>query len=382
MNILLTIHHQMSKNAGAPGVTYQLAEEYKKLGHEVTLFTFDDIPSYIPEKYHKLVFPVFLFLKIKKITKNYPLDVVDASSGDAWIWSFFRKARHKPALVTRSHGLEHIAHEEILNEERAGNIKLSWKYPIYSGGTRLWEVSRTLRKADVALVLNHYDWRYSVNKLKVKASSCLVVNNGLPEYFLNLPFQDSSQDEYIRIAQVGSYINRKGISYTAEALNSILKKYPKVEISFVGTGCHSEKVLSDYSPELHSRIKVISSFNHEDLPAILQEHHIKLFATLSEGFSLALIEAMACGLAPISTSTHGTMTILKNSWDGLIIPPRDPDAIENAIERLLGDRNLLSEIRKNAYQTAQKYKWNDIAKEAIRIYGDICKNKEKQISGL
>ncbi|WP_336788245.1 glycosyltransferase family 4 protein [Paenibacillus sp. MMO-177] len=369
MNILLSIHHEMDINAGAANATYQLLRQYEQSGHRVTVFSYDNLPAYLPGKLKGILFPFYLFLHIRR--SGTELDIVDASSGDAWIWSLFRNKRKEPALVTRSHGLEHTMHEGLLEEHKRGNIKLSWKYPLYHGGLRLWEVAVSFRKADGALFLNQQDYLYAVSRLKVKEARTRLVRNGLPADFLGLPVSPSviQPDEPVRIAQVGSYILRKGIKYTADAMNVILREYPQVELSFIGTGCQAGTVLADYDPAVHSRIRVVPSYNHNELPALLSGHHIKLLPTLSEGYPLSLIEAMACGLAPVTSFKTGQF--LQDNEDALIIPARDSGAIISSLKQLLEEPERLYAIRLKAYETAQQHDWSRIAGEAIRFYEEL-----------
>ncbi|MGG3309618.1 MULTISPECIES: glycosyltransferase family 4 protein [Paenibacillus] len=375
MNILLSIHHRLNKNEGAPGVTYQLYQEYKELGHEVSIFSIDDIPSFIPNKLKSFLFPVFFYFHVKKTSRKKKIHVIDASSGDSWILSLLRNNKRNldTVLVARSHGLEHTVHQSRLDQQRVGDIKLSWKYPIYHGGLRLWEVSTSFKKADGCLFLNKHDLQYALKNIKANERYSRIISNGLPNYFLNLSgaIKPVPSHEKMQIAQVGSYIPRKGILYTAKAMNVILEQFPSIELSFIGTGCSVEKVLMDYKPEFHNRIHVISKYNHEDLPKLLIGKHILMFPSLAEGFPLVLIEAMACGLLPIATSTPGPLTILKDGYDSVIVPPADSKAIENSLHNIVTDPERLNQIRINAYKSAQRYKWSVIAKETIEFYEEI-----------
>lgn len=376
MNILLSIHHRLNKNEGAPGVTYQLYQEYRELGHEVSVFSIDDIPSFIPNKLKPILFPVFFYFYVKKISKKKRIHVIDASSGDAWILSLLKLNNKRlvgSVLVTRSHGLEHTVHQSRLDQQREGELKLSWKYPIYHGGIRLWEVSTSFKKADGCLFLNEHDLQYALTNLKTNKKFSRTISNGLPDYFLNLGGANTpiSKNETVHIVQVGSYIPRKGILYTAKAMNVILAAYPNLQLSFIGTGCTVEKVLRDYNPEFHNRINVLSKYNHEELPSLLIGKHILLFPSLAEGFPLVLIEAMACGLLPIATSTPGPLTILKDEYDSIIIPPADSKAIESSLRDIIADTERLNLMRMNAYESAQRYKWSEIAKETIQFYEEI-----------
>ena len=382
MNILLTIHHELDPNAGAPGVTCKLGQEFQKLGHNVTHYSFDNLPSHLPGLVKAIVFPVFLANYIAALTRHQALDVIDASTGDAWVWAKLRRIlSNQPLLVTRSHGLEQVMHLETLAEAQQGNLHLSWKYPLYHGGLRLWEVAQSLRACDLALLLNQYDADYAINQLGVERDRVKVVANGIPEEFLNLPFEATahSQDAILRIAQVGNYIPRKGIHYGVPALNQILQRHPHVMVSFLGTGCSEAVVHADFEPAVRDRVKVTPRYNHDLLPVLLQGHHIKLFPTLSEGFSLALPEAMACGLAPITTATPGPMEIVQNGSNGILVAPRETEAIVQALDHLIGDRTYLDFLRRQAYATAQKYSWSHAAAMTLTFYQQAIQSMKRTL---
>jgi glycosyltransferase involved in cell wall biosynthesis len=380
MKILLTIHHELDRNAGAPGATWKLGQEYQKLGHEVQYYTFDNLPHKLPALVKSIMFPAFVASHISALSRKQAIDVVDASTGDAWIWAKLRRTPEDgcPLLVTRSHGLEHIMHLEKLEEARRGKLHLSWKYPLYHGGFRLWEVATSMRYADLVVLLNHRDAEYVVENLGVNSERTRIAANGIPEEFLNLDFEPmpEAEDSTMYIAQVGNYIARKGIEYGAVALNAILARYPQVKVSFFGTVCSEAEVYADFELAVRDRIQVVPRYTHETLPTLLRGYHIKLFPTLSEGFSLALTEAMACGLAPVTTATPGPMEIVRDGHDAMVIPPRDSQALEQALERLIADRAYLERLRRNAYATAQRYSWARIARDNLAFYEEaLCQER-------
>ena len=369
MRILLTLHHHLNSHAGAPGATWQLGQAYKQLGHDVEYYTFDRLPAQLPGQLESIAFPPLLARHISQLVRQQTVDIVDASTGDAWVWAkFWHQSDKRPLLVTRSHGLEHSAHLERLEEARRGTLKLSWKYPLYHGGLRLWEVATSMQRADVVLLLNQRDRTYAIEQMGISPHRAHVVHNGIPTSFLNRPFTPLLPTEPIRIAQIGSYISRKGIHYGNPALNTILQSHPNVQVSFFGTGCPAEQVLQDFDADIRDRVQVVPNFNHDTLPELLSTHHIKLFPTLSEGFSLALTEAMACGLAPVTTATPGPLEIARDGYNAVIVPPRDTSAIAQALEALITDIPHLEQLRHNAYTTAQTYSWERIAQDNLAIY--------------
>lgn len=376
MNILLIIHHHLDLNSGAPGSTMKIGQQYQELGHQVQFYSFDNLPSHLPEIAKSLVFPEFVAAHLAKTCRKQAIDVIDASSGDAWVWAklFCQSKLNYPLLVARSHGLEHQVDLDRKEEAARGNLHLSWKYSLYHGGFRLWEVATSFQCADLVFLLNQADWKYTVEQLSVKPEQAYVVCNGIPEDFLNLPFEPmlEAPDAPIGIAQIGTYIPRKGVQYSIPALNKVLVRYRQVKVSLLGTGCSEappeEEIYAAFDPEVRDRVCVIPHYSHETLPILLQGHQIKLFTSLSEGMGKALLEAMACGLAPITTPTSGAMEFVRGGHNAHIIPFRDSTAIEQALEQLINDRVYLDQLRHNAYATAQQYSWSRAAKTRLALY--------------
>ncbi|MEO1394473.1 MAG: glycosyltransferase family 4 protein [Cyanobacteria bacterium J06634_5] len=369
MKILLTIHHHLDPHSGAPGTVLKLGSAYEALGHEVDYYAFDHLPQRVQAISPEVVFPEFLAAHLLKQAHRY--DVVDASTGDAWLWgTLCYTHRRPPVLITRSHGLEHTVHLEYLADVHQGKQSRSWKYPFYRGSFRLWEVASSLRRADLAFLLNRKDLKYAVQTLGVSLDRAYVTPNGIPDDFLNLPFKPSANTDNssVNIAQIGTYIPRKGIEYGVPALNAILSRHSKVTVSFLGTGCPVEKVLADFSPALRDRVRVIPHFKHEQLPNLLKNHQIKLFTPLSEGFGKALVEAMACSLAPVTTAAPGPLEVVRHGHDAIVVPKRDQGAIEQALDHLIMHPSFLEKIRYQAHITAQRYGWMDLAKQRISLY--------------
>jgi glycosyltransferase involved in cell wall biosynthesis len=259
-----------------------------------------------------------------------------------------------------------------VHDAREGRINLSWKYPIYHGGLRLWEVAQSLHVADAALLLNKQDRQYAVEQLKISHERAILVRNGVSEAIATAPMAAApTTGSQISIAIIGSYMLHKGVQYAASALNALLPRYPHVRATLLGTGCDSQVVRADYAAEVRDRIKVVSSYQNEQLPRLLAGHQIYLFPSLMEGFPIALLEAMALGLAPVASAVPGPLEIVSDGYNGLLVSPRDPRQIEAALERLLLDQRLLDRLRSNARSSAQSYGWSQVAAEQLELYRQL-----------
>jgi glycosyltransferase involved in cell wall biosynthesis len=367
VRILFTLHHVLDEDTGAPGATIDLAGACRQLGHEADIYAHDALPGALPGRARELLFPWAVCARV--FHDSEPPDAVDASTGDAWVWGTLRRSGDGPLLVTRSHGLEHEVHRALRDEVLRGHTTLSRRYRVYRGGLRLWEVGRSLRVADGVIFLNKKERDLAVDELGVDASRTAVLPCGLRESLLGLPLEPTPPPgETIGVAIVATYIPRKGIAYVRDAMGSLLLRRKDVRVTFLGTGCPPERVLADFGTDFDGRVRVVPSYARRQLPKLLRAHQVKMLASVAEGFGVALLEAMACGLAPIVTSTTGAAALVQNGIDALIVPPRDPRALEAAVERLADDRELLGRLRERAQATAQTLSCTHVARQTIRFY--------------
>jgi glycosyltransferase involved in cell wall biosynthesis len=143
---------------------------------------------------------------------------------------------------------------------------------------------------------------------------------------------------------------------------------PDLRVSFFGPGVPASTVRSPFPAPLHDRVAVIEHYHREELPALLCGHSIAFVPSLSEGFSLALVEVMACGLAPIASDIPGNRETVLDGENGLLIPRGDAAAATAAIQRLRGDQELLERLRGAARLVGERYSWKRIAADTAAAY--------------
>ncbi|MBS0379249.1 MAG: glycosyltransferase family 4 protein [Proteobacteria bacterium] len=374
MRILLSIHHFLDLNSGAPGVTLRLAREFEALGHETRVISFEDLPP-LPGRLRELAFP-------HRVTaaalKSGAWDVLDASTGDGWAYGALPRRARRLLVACRSHGLEHAAHLRRVAQARAGTEKLSWKYPLYHGGFRLWEVSTSLRRADVVLLLNEEDADFAATRLGVPRPKIRLVRNGISMNLLGQSLEPAAPTPVVAV--IGRYSALKGAAFGARALEAMLRRHPQLRARYLGTGVGEAEVLRDFDAGLQPRIEVVPAFDNDRLPELLRGAQIKLFPTLTEGFGVALVEAMACGLAPVSTATPGPRMIVRHGHNGLLVPVADAAALAAALDELISRPALLERLRRQAHHDAQAYGWRDVAREQLAIYRDAAQLQGRRVA--
>ena len=369
LRILFVMHHLVDRNAGVGGATLSLHDAMRALGHEVHTFGYQDAFPDGPPRGHRLLFPwcVAGFLK----REGHRFDVVDATTGDAWVWLARRVGG--PRIVTRAHGLEHTAHAALMHHAAQDGRSPSLGYRLYSGWYRLWEVEQSIRHADGIVMLNARDAAYTRDRWHVPSARLLVRANAVSDALraLPAPTPDSSGTQPLRLAFVGSWIPRKGIALTAAVVEALLDRGVPFELDLLGTGLSADRVLADFTPRAHAVIRVRPVYQSTELPTLLQACHLLLHPSWSEGFSVGLVEGMACGLAPLATDAGASRELLLRQTAGLLIDPPSVEGFVDVIAALSTDRARLQALRCAAQATAVASSWDSIARTTVDFYRSL-----------
>jgi len=82
----------------------------------------------------------------------------------------------------------------------------------------------------------------------------------------------------------------------------------------------------------------------EDVPALLEELDVVALPSWTEGLPMVVLEAMAAGRPVVATPVGGTPEVVSDGETGLLVPPRDPQALAAALRRVLEDRGLAERL--------------------------------------
>ncbi|MFP2928199.1 glycosyltransferase family 4 protein [Pyxidicoccus sp. 3LG] len=382
MRVLLGIHHPLDPNLGAPGVTLALGQALQAQGCEVDYYSYYDAFPGTREfgSWHGVRFSWAVSAHLARVAHRY--DVLDITTGDAWPWARLGRpgARARHALVTRSHGLEQVVSEQLRADARAGKAHLSWKYPLYHGGFRLWEVRQSLLHADHSVLLNERDAAHARERLGIPAGRLSVIPHGLDAAFLGRPIPGDTGDTSegkapLRVAFVGSWIQRKGCEDVVAVVSELTERGVRFSLSLYGTGVGEAEVLAAFPARARERLRVVPRYVHSELPRLLEKEEVLLFPSHAEGFGMALVEAMACGLAPVSSPVGVAPQVVRDGETGRLIPMGDIPALVAALRALAEDRERLLALRRAAQAEVRSMTWRDIAARTLALYEQLLRQR-------
>jgi glycosyltransferase involved in cell wall biosynthesis len=152
-----------------------------------------------------------------------------------------------------------------------------------------------------------------------------------------------------------------------EAFARVAARIPRAYLLLVGEG--PERPLLETriaAPDLRGR--VVLTGEREDVPRLLRSSEVATLASIREGFSNVVLECLAAGLPLAVTDVGGNREAMDGESTGLLVPPRDPPALAEALERLLGDEALRRRLSEACVRRAARFDLERTAAETEALY--------------
>lgn len=153
------------------------------------------------------------------------------------------------------------------------------------------------------------------------------------------------QDHRFRIVTTGSLTWVKGHEYALMAVRRLRERRVPVQFEIIGDGPERQRLLYTIEDlDLQDCVRLAGRLPPAAVRQRLQAADAFLLSSLSEGLSNAALEAMACGLPVATTDVGGMREAIRDGVEGLLTPPRHPEALAQALERLWRDPELRARL--------------------------------------
>lgn len=176
------------------------------------------------------------------------------------------------------------------------------------------------------------------------------------------------------IISTSRIIKRKGVDKLLIGFKQFVEKFQtanKVKLILIGDGemrFELERMVEDSN--LSDCVEFLGPISRNQMPIYYHQADIFALPSLNEGMSNSLLEAMASGLAIMTTDTGGTRELVDEK-NGLIIKKDDSHDIAQKIEYFFNNPKKVSEMKKNSREKIKKMSWKMMADQYLALYDEI-----------
>ncbi len=126
------------------------------------------------------------------------------------------------------------------------------------------------------------------------------------------------------------------------------------------------------------KIEIVQGVHKEQVPEILNQGDLFINTTNIDNTPVSVIKSMACGLCIISTNVGGIPYLLEDGSDALLVPPGDPEAMANAVVRILTEPGLAAKLSVNARAKAEQYDWSVVLPKWEQLFEQVIEVKRNE----
>lgn len=172
------------------------------------------------------------------------------------------------------------------------------------------------------------------------------------------------------IGAVTRLSKEKGLHYLLEAFAVVAGRRPEASLVLAGEGPERRR-LERLAARLGlgERVQFLGEVPHEQVPQVLQGLDIFAMPSTYEGFGVAALEAGAMEVPVVASRIHGIPDVVVDGETGLLVPPRDRQALAAALERLAADGDLRRRLgRAGRAFVAEHYSWEENTTQMEALY--------------
>ena len=293
----------------------------------------------------------------KQLIKENDYDLVQAFFGLPTGWLCYKTADRLPYIISLRG-----------SDVPGGHSRLQTEYKLLGPLLkRIWT------KAS-ALVANSEGLKKRAISFSPSANIEIITNGVDLNQFQ--PSQNREISSQMNLLTVGRLSGTKRFDMLIEAVMILHDKGKPVRLTMAGGGGLFEELKELVERKnLNGIINLTGRIETDKMPDVYRQHNIFVTATMQEGMSNAMLEAMASGLPIITTRCEGVKELITNN--GIVVEDSSAEAIADAIDKLYEDKHGYKTMSIAARQKAEGFGWDKVAQQYQQIYTRVCGQKNK-----
>lgn len=207
---------------------------------------------------------------------------------------------------------------------------------------------------------------------KIKLDKVSVIPNGVDTSRFLSTNKYQRRNGKKRVGIVASFTDQKGHTHFVDAAARVVQSCKDVEFIYVGDG--------PLRPSIEKKVRECgllhySHFlgNRTDVGNLLQTFDVFVLSSLWEGLPISLLEAQSFGVASVVTKVGGNPEVIDHGYNGMLVPPKDPEKLAEAIITVINNNELKNELGMNSKMVFnQKFSIDKMANNYLNIINNIA----------
>jgi len=242
------------------------------------------------------------------------------------------------------------------NENPVFNLLINFFDPLFALLSKA-----TLLRGDHVIALNEVA-KQELIKFGVPSPRITVIPIGIDTQKFSFTPYNKKNNHIFHLLTLGYLTKRKGTELLLKSLVRIIEKYPKVHLTIIGDGPQKSE-LEDLACQLDidSHVTFAGFVKYADLEKYYQRSHVLVSMSRAESWGQVYLDAMACGLAIITSKNDGSNEIIKDGQFGYLVEQEDVAGLTGKVNYLISHPKLVDRFGKAARrEIKRKYDWDRI----------------------
>lgn len=227
-------------------------------------------------------------------------------------------------------------------------------------------------QTDMLITMNKEDYEIAKTFKTKRVEFVNGVGMDMEKFIISTPEEKQEKrkilglkEEDIFAISVAQLIKRKNHMVLIEAVARL--NNPKFHLFILGDGVQEEELRAKAS-ELGIQEQIHFLGFRKDVCELCTSADLFLFASLQEGLSVAIMEAMACGLPIIASKIRGNVDLIDHKKGGYLVNPTDVDGFVKAIQTILEHPDWMEKMKKYNLAKIEKYGIEAVVEEMAVLY--------------
>lgn len=182
---------------------------------------------------------------------------------------------------------------------------------------------------------------------------------------------ETLSEQYFIVGNIGRINTQKGFEFYVEAAQSIKAQHLPIKLLIIGDGVLRNEIENLAAKKGVNDIVLFMGFQSNILN-VIRNLDLVVLSSLWEGFPLTPIETFSMGKTIVATDVPGTVEIVKDGYNGIIVPMKNGKAIAEAITKLYENDELRKQLEANAYTTyKEKFSYEAFCENYSAVYRNL-----------